>query len=189
MSLRPISYQARICADENRIDAFLEKSRVGIIGVNAGEYPYAIPVNYLWRDGCVYFHGMGSGRKTELLSENGKVCFTVYQELGTVKDNVPCHADTSYFSVMLFGNAVRITDHEKAAVVLNQIVEKFMPGFFSNSGSNRSNNPISASLVETYHSSKDGNGVMVYCIKPEFITAKENQAEEDDLVSPNTEGV
>ncbi|MDR2755555.1 MAG: pyridoxamine 5'-phosphate oxidase family protein [Planctomycetaceae bacterium] len=180
-SLRPISYQARICTDKNRINQFLEQNRVGIIGINADDYPYAIPVNYIWFDGCVYFHGMGSGKKTELLSENAKVCFTVFREWGTVRDNVPCHADTSYFSVMLFGNAVKVTDNQKSAAVLNRIVEKFMPNFF--------NNPINASLVENYRSSKDGNGVLVYCIKPEFVTAKENHAEPEDLIPFNTKDV
>jgi nitroimidazol reductase NimA-like FMN-containing flavoprotein (pyridoxamine 5'-phosphate oxidase superfamily) len=185
MSLQPISYQARICNDENRINKFLAESRVGIIGINTDEYPYAVPVNYIWRDGCVYFHGMGSGKKTELLRNGVKVCFTVFQEFGTVRDDVACHADTSYFSVMLWGNATKITDNEKSATILNAIVEKFMPNFFNY----QVNKPINASLVEKYRSSKDGNGVAVYCIKPELITAKENQAKPEDLICPVTKDV
>ncbi|MDR0611302.1 MAG: pyridoxamine 5'-phosphate oxidase family protein [Planctomycetaceae bacterium] len=182
MSLRPISYQARICTDENRINEFLSGSRVGVIGINADDYPYAVPVNYIWSDGCIYFHGVGSGKKTELLSEGVKVCFTVFHEFGTVRNDIPCHADTSYFSVMLFGNIVRITDHKKAADILNKIIEKFMPDFFNTPA----NNPVNSFLVEKYRSSQNGNGVAVYCIDPEFVTAKENQAKPENLISPKT---
>jgi nitroimidazol reductase NimA-like FMN-containing flavoprotein (pyridoxamine 5'-phosphate oxidase superfamily) len=44
-----LHYKQRICTDTERIEKFLARSRVGILGLNAGEYPYAVPVNYIWR--------------------------------------------------------------------------------------------------------------------------------------------
>jgi nitroimidazol reductase NimA-like FMN-containing flavoprotein (pyridoxamine 5'-phosphate oxidase superfamily) len=172
-----IRYKARVCADKERIERLLSGGRVGVLGLNAGDYPYAVPLNYIWRGGCVYFHGAGSGKRVTLLDESPRVCFTVYEEYGTVKDDVPWHADTAYLSAMVFGRAERVRDSEEAAAVLQQLVEKFMPGFFSNSR-------IAAAFVEKYRSSLDGNPVAVFRVKPDEITAKENRAEPENLFQP-----
>lgn len=174
--MEQIRYKQRICTDEDKIEQFLAGSRTGVIGIAGDEYPYSVPVNYVWLDGAVYFHGMGSGKKNELLKEHKKVSFTVYQEAGTVKDPVPCHADTSYMSVMLFGIAEKLEDYRESARVLQAIVEKFMPGFYQSK--------ISPSLAEHYRSSHDNRKVAVYKITPVERTAKENVAAEADLWKP-----
>ncbi len=61
--MQQIRYTQRICTDKEKIDVFLAGARVGVVGLSAGDYPYAVPVNFVWHDGCVYFHGMGSGKK------------------------------------------------------------------------------------------------------------------------------
>lgn len=173
--MRQIGYTQRICSDEARINEFLTRSRTGVLGLQDGDWPYAVPVNYVWLDGCVYLHGMGSGRKTELLEQSPRVCFTVYEEIGTVTDPMPCHADTSYLSVMLFGRAEPVTDHAMAAGALQALVNKFMPGFYKQT--------IGPRLVEKYRSDKDGKGVAVFRIVPEVLTAKENAAPPESLFS------
>jgi len=175
-----INYAKRECTDKAKITALLTEARVGIIGFSDKGMPYAVPVNFVWHDGAVYFHGMGSGRKVELLSHTPLVCFTVYRENGTVSDPVPCHADTSYLSVMIFGKAERLTDHSVAAGALKTFIEKFLPGYYTSkiSGS------VNGSLMENYRSSLDGNAVAVYRILPEEITAKENSADPDPTFVP-----
>jgi len=164
-----IKYTKRECTDKAKITALLTEERVGIIGFSDKGMPYAVPVNYVWHDGAVYFHGMGSGRKVELLSHAPPVCFTVFRENGTVADPVPCHADTSYLSVMIFGKAERLTDHSLAAGALQAFLEKFLPEYYTEK--------INGTLTEKYRSSLDGNAVAVYRIIAEEITAKENAAE------------
>jgi nitroimidazol reductase NimA-like FMN-containing flavoprotein (pyridoxamine 5'-phosphate oxidase superfamily) len=173
--MEQMNYKRRICTDTEKIEQFLARCRVGILGINAGEYPYAIPLNYIWLDGKIYFHGMGSGKRETLLREEPLVCFTVYEEYGTVKDKVPWHADTSYFSVMAFGRARKVNPKESAAV-LREFVEKFMPSFYKNE-----TDSISAVFVEKYRSALDKNPVAVYAITPDYLSAKENGAAEDEL--------
>lgn len=173
--MEQIRYKQRICSDETKIQEFLSKSRNGVVGISGAKYPYCVPVNYIWKDGAVYFHGLSSGKKTELLRENSDVSFTVYEEIGTVKDVVPCHADTAYMSVMIFGKAEKVEDSIESAEVLQGILEKFMPGFYQSK--------ISQTLVEKYRSVHDNKGVAVYKIVPTQITAKENAAEEDEIFS------
>jgi nitroimidazol reductase NimA-like FMN-containing flavoprotein (pyridoxamine 5'-phosphate oxidase superfamily) len=116
---------------------------------------------------------MGSGKKETILSSEPSVCFTVYEEYGTVTDPMPCHADTSYMSVMLFGKVKKVVDFDEAALVLQDLVEKYTPGYYKH--------PLTPKLIEKYRSSFDGNAVSIYRLTPKNVTAKENQSDEDKL--------
>ncbi|MGB9200233.1 pyridoxamine 5'-phosphate oxidase family protein [Methanobacterium sp.] len=175
--MNQIQYVQRDCRDKEKIEKFLLESRIGIIGMNGDEFPYAVPVNFIWNDGSIFFHGMGSGKKETILSSGPPVCFTVYEEYGTVTDPVPCHADTAYMSVMLFGNVKKVVDFDEAALVLQNLVEKYTPRYYKH--------PLTAKLIERYKSSFDGNAVSIYRITPENMTAKENHAKEDKLFKRN----
>ncbi len=168
-----VSYKQRDCRDQAKINDFLKYSSVGIVGIMGDEYPYTVPVNYVWLNGRIYFHGMGSGKKVRMLSDNARTSFTVYKEFGTTTDPMPCKSDTSYLSVMLFGHASKVTDFSEAAEALQLILDKYTPGFYQQK--------MSASLVEKYRSAMDGNAVAVFRIDPVHITAKENAADPSAL--------
>ncbi|MFA9377679.1 MAG: pyridoxamine 5'-phosphate oxidase family protein [Lachnotalea sp.] len=171
--MEKIKYTQRICSDQEKIEQFLLKERTGTLSIAGHEYPYAIPINYVWHNGSVFFHGMGTGKKNDLLSKDPNVCFTVYKENGTVMDQVPCHADTSYMSVMIFGKVEKITDPDEGAQALQKLVEKYMPGYYKHS--------LSGNLIDKYRSSMDGKGVSIYQIKQQHMTAKENVVEPDQI--------
>jgi nitroimidazol reductase NimA-like FMN-containing flavoprotein (pyridoxamine 5'-phosphate oxidase superfamily) len=160
-----IRYVQRDCSDKQKIEKFLLESRIGVIGMNGDEFPYAVPVNFVWNDGSLFFHGMGSGKKETILSSEPSVCFTVYEEYGTVTDPMPCHADTAYMSVMLFGKVEKVVDFDEAASILQNLMEKYTP----------------ATLIEKYKSSFDGNAVSIYRLTPKNMTAKENKTDENKL--------
>ena len=167
--MNQVSYTQRNCTDQKKIETFLEQERIGVLGMVSGVLPYTVPVNYVWHNGSVYFHGMGSGKKETILSQNPQVCFTVYKEHGSVTDPVPCHADTAYLSVMIFGKAEKVTDSVEATTALQKVLDKFMPNY--------GGHPLSSTLFEKYRSSIDGNPVSVYRITPQEMTAKENSVE------------
>ncbi|HWQ73762.1 MAG TPA: pyridoxamine 5'-phosphate oxidase family protein [Syntrophomonas sp.] len=162
-----IRYTKRICTDTERIHTFLEQSRVGIVSMEAGEYPYAVPVNYVMMNECVYFHSAGSGKKTDILAQTPKVCFTVFEEIGTETNPVPCHVDTAYMSVMIMGTAGRVEDTNEATAALQRLLDKYLPGIFKQ--------PLSPALVEKYRSSMDTKATAVFKIRPDILTAKENR--------------
>ncbi len=87
-----IKYVERECRDKQKIEKFLLDARTGVIGMNGDDFPYAVPVNFVWCDGSIYFHGMGSGKKETILSSESPICFTVYEEYGTVTEShaMPC---------------------------------------------------------------------------------------------------
>ena len=171
--MNKVGYKQRECSDNKKISEFLSKTRTGVIGMISDATPYAVPVNYVWCDGSIYFHGMGSGKKENILKAEPSVCFTVYEEYGTVTDPVPCHADTAYMSVMLFGKAEKVTEIDEIVKVLQAILDKYTPQFYKQA--------LSGDFVGKYRSAMDGNVVSVYRITPKEMTAKENSEEEYKL--------
>jgi len=165
--IEKIRYTQRICDDKDKINRFLTEKRVGTLGMYESEgKPYALPVNYVYWNDKIYIHGMGSGKKNNVLAANSAVCFTVFEEFGTVTDPMPAKCDTAYFSVVIFGQAVLVTDLEEKTQALRQFLEKFVPGYFKTL--------ISQKFVDNYRSGFDNQAAAVYSIKPEMLTAKEN---------------
>ncbi|MFT8394456.1 pyridoxamine 5'-phosphate oxidase family protein [Propionibacterium sp.] len=171
-----IAYTQRVCDDQAAIGSFLESQRIGVLGLETPDGPYAVPVNFLWHRGAIYFHGMGSGRKVDVLRGGPRACFTVFHEDGTVTDPMPCHADTAYTSVLVFGDAEEISDPAESAEILQLLVEKFLPGQY--------NNRLTGKLVENYRSGMDNRPVAVFKISPTQITAKQNRADQADIFEP-----
>lgn len=168
--MEQIRYTKRICEDKEKIEAFLNEKRVGTLSMLDKENkPYAVPVNYVYFEGKIFIHGMGSGKKNLLLESSPSVCFSVFEELGTAIDAVPCKCDTFYFSVVIFGQTALVQDLEEKTRVLDRFLEKFTPGQFKN--------PLSTQFVDKYQSSFDNLATAVYCIEPEAVTAKENPVE------------
>jgi hypothetical protein len=175
----PIRYQQRVCQDEEKIQRFLTKMRFGTLAMISNGMPYAVPLNYVWTGTALYFHGLASGRKAETLQGSPWGCFTVFQEYGTVMDDMPCAADTAYLSIMLFGQTIRVEDNKERTMILQKLVDKYMPGYYKKS--------LPEKLVENYRSSHDQRGVQVYKIVPKTITAKENKAAAEELFPAETD--
>lgn len=173
MNMNPITHAQRECTDPEKINAFITRERTGFLGVTDGSQPYVVPLNYVWSNGMIYFHGAGSGRKNRVMEEHPSVCFTICTEYGTVTDPVPAKTDTAYMSVMVFGQSQRVTDLDEATEALQQILNKYVPGFYDR--------PLSKDMVEKYRSGIDGKAVSVYRIVPQAITAKENPMDEENM--------
>jgi hypothetical protein len=96
---------------------------------NAAGEPYITPLNYLYRDGKLYFHSKLSGRKLDNIAENNRVCFeTSAVEKITVSNDRPCACSTRYTSVLAFGAARLISDDDEKTILLNLLVEKYAGG-------------------------------------------------------------
>jgi len=96
---------------------------------DAAGQPYITPLNYLYREGKLYFHSKLTGRKLDNLAGNSRVCFEV-SETGkiAVSDGRPCACATRYASVLAFGAARVVTDNAEKAALLNLLVEKYAAG-------------------------------------------------------------
>ena len=161
-----VRYKVREVLDKNKIDAFLQQARIGHLGMVDGHLPYVVPFNFVWTNGVLYFHGATGGRRNQVMEENPEVCFTVCDEYGTITNPVPAKTDTAYMSVMVFGKAQPILDLNEATHMLQEMINKYVPGYY--------NRPLSQQHVDKYRSAVFGGPVQVYRIDPQHITAKEN---------------
>ena len=63
------------------------------------EYPYSVPVNYVYLDGKIYFHGAKSGHKIDAIKNNSKVSISIIDQEDVIEEEL-----TTYFrSIILFG--------------------------------------------------------------------------------------
>lgn len=155
-----------VCTDDKRIDQFLSRTRTGYLGLTDGELPYVVPLNFVWMNEAVYFHGAAHGRKIDLIHANPNCCFTVAEDYGTMVNPIPAKTDTAYTSVMLFGALETVTDLNEATAVMQAMLDKYVPGYYDKS--------LSPSHVEKYRSSL-GSHTVVFRLIPSERTAKENQ--------------
>lgn len=161
--------------DDYKTNDFLSSAKVGYLGLTDEEGTYVVPLNFVWLDKKIYFHGSDVGRKTEAIKMANRVCFTISEDRGTVASPVPADTGTAYMSVMIFGKIHIIDDLEKQTAALQAMLDKFVPGYFEHE--------LAQKHVETYISSA-GSKTAVYCLEPDQITAKEDTAEEDQLFYP-----
>ncbi len=85
---------------DRETEAILQKGVTGILAVNGdGGYPYAVPVNYVWKDGKIYFHGARAGHKFDAMARDGKVCFCVIGR----DEILPEKLTDAYRSAVVFG--------------------------------------------------------------------------------------
>jgi len=162
--------------DRSKVDDFLKKARIGHLGMVDGHLPYVVPLNFVWINEKFYFHGATGGRRNQVMDANPEVCCTVCEEYGTITDPVPAKTDTAYMSVMIFGKARPVDDLTEATHMLQEMMDKYVPGYYSRS--------LSRQHVEKYRSAVFGGPVQVYRIDPYHITAKENPVEEEKMYKP-----
>ena len=79
-----------------------------------GDYPYAIPVSYVYMDNAIYIHCAASGLKLDLIRKCDKVCFTVSMDITTIPDKLTMH----YKSAVLFGRASFSEAEEKKQALI-----------------------------------------------------------------------
>ncbi len=97
--------------------------------VDAQGYPYITPVNFIFLDGCVYFHCAPEGEKLDNIAHNPRVGFEAdiplaYLEVDFNPERSPCRAHQLYHSVVIRGTARIVPDGERKTAVLNALVRK-----------------------------------------------------------------
>ncbi len=109
----------QISAEE--CNEILNTTEIGILStICENGYPYGVPLNYVYFNGCVYFHSATSGQKLDNINLNGKVSFCVTCDVELLSDKF----DTNYRSIVLFGNASEVNEDEKAEALL-EFIKKY----------------------------------------------------------------
>ena len=110
---------------ENESLEILKKGKVAVMAVDGDDdYPYAVPLNYVFHNRYIYVHSASQGHKIDALKRNPKCSLCVVD-----KDDIIPEKFTSYFrSVIAFGKAEFITSEDTKITALHLLCDKYSPG-------------------------------------------------------------
>lgn len=101
--------------------AVMNRRTNGILAcLGDGDYPYAVPVSYVYVNDKIYFHSAKAGHKIDAIMKNPKVSIAIIDE-----DTIVSEEYTTYFrSVIVFGQA-RIAEGDEWLEAFKALVEKY----------------------------------------------------------------
>ena len=114
--------------DRGEMERILNEETVGYVGLCSDGEPYVIPVNYVYTDGTIVFHGSFTGKKNDFIRANPRTCFVVGRQTGEVRDHAgatSCHIDND--SVICYGTARLVENVEERWAALNVFNRRFHP--------------------------------------------------------------
>ncbi len=102
----------------------LERGTSGVLAVQGdGEYPYAVPLSYVYTDGKIIFHCAKQGHKLDAIAQNDKVSFCVID-----LDDIQPERYTTYFrSVIAFGRARVLEEEAEKRAAIEALAAKYTP--------------------------------------------------------------
>ena len=117
-------------------NAILTMAEYGTLAtMGADGYPYAVPVNYVFHNGNIYFHCATVGHKLDNIDNCSNVSFNVVTDVWVVplipdEDSNETDLkfngfDTNFNSIILFGKAKEVFEEEKMDG-LSALLKKFL---------------------------------------------------------------
>ncbi len=96
----------------------------GVLAVHGEDgYPYAFPMNHIYIDGKLYFHGAKQGHKIDALAKDNRVSYCVMDK-GVVSSD---GWSLDFNSVIIFGKLDIVKDEEKAVDYVRRLAVKNYP--------------------------------------------------------------
>ena len=117
---REMRRNKQLLSSEDTI-AVMERCTNGVLAcMGDGDYPYAVPLSFVYWGDKVYFHSAKAGHKSDAITRNPKVSFTIIDE-----DTIVSKEYTTYFrSVVVFGKT-RIVEGNERLEAFRALVKKY----------------------------------------------------------------
>ena len=109
---------------KKEIITILNRGMSGVLALSGDDnYPYAVPISYVYYDNNLYFHCAKKGHKLDAIQRNAKASFCVIDRDKIVSDDY-----TTYFrSVIAFGQIKVITDEQEKRQAIENLAIKYAP--------------------------------------------------------------
>lgn len=110
--------------EERESIQILQKETSGVLALLGDEeYPYAVPISYVYADGKLYFHVAKAGHKLDAIRNHDKASFCVIEQ-----DHIVPEEYTTYFrSVITFGKIHIMEDEEAITNAIGLLAKKYHP--------------------------------------------------------------
>jgi nitroimidazol reductase NimA-like FMN-containing flavoprotein (pyridoxamine 5'-phosphate oxidase superfamily) len=110
------------------VHAILDEGLVCHLGFVDGGSPVVIPTAYARVGDALYLHGAPANAALRSIGTGAPVCVTVTLIDGLVLARSAFHHSINYRSVVIFGNAVEVTDPGEKRRAVDAVVEHVVPG-------------------------------------------------------------
>lgn len=109
---------------QQEVADILHKGTSGVLALlGDNDYPYAVPISYVYDGGKIYFHSAKSGHKIDAIQKTAKASFCVIdQDLV-----VPEEYTTYYRSVIAFGRIRIVEDDSEKRAAIEKLAIKYAP--------------------------------------------------------------
>lgn len=117
-----------IHTDKEFIESVIRQSDICYVGLaDTDGTPYVLPMNFGYRDGCLYLHSAQEGRSISILERNPKVCITFCTDHQLVYQHpeVACSYRMRSKSVIAWGHVVFEEDFDKKTEALDLIMKQY----------------------------------------------------------------
>ena len=120
---REMRRKNQLLTDEECIE-ILNSSTSGTLALlGDNDYPYSLPISYVYNDGKLYFHSALTGHKIDAINMHSKASFCVIAQ-----DKVVPEKYTTYFrSVIAFGKICVIDSDAEKLRAIEILAEKYSP--------------------------------------------------------------
>ncbi|MEQ7052395.1 pyridoxamine 5'-phosphate oxidase family protein [Paenibacillus alvei] len=119
--------------DTVETEQFMQEMSFGILGtINEDGWPELTPLNFVYHNGFIYFHGSVSGRKMKNIKADQRVTFSVAKEYAIIPSyfteaKLACPATAFFKSVLIKGHAEKVSDLTEKAEALTAFMQKLQP--------------------------------------------------------------
>lgn len=120
---REMRRKNQLLSEETAVEV-LERGTSGVLAVQGDDdYPYAVPLSYVYGAGKLYFHSAVAGHKLDAIKRNTRVSFCVIDQ-----DMIVPEKFTTYFrSVIVFGTIRLLEDKKEKQLALMQLGMRYTP--------------------------------------------------------------
>lgn len=110
--------------DQKTCEKILDEAPRGVLAVLGDEgYPYAVPLDFVYDDGRIFFHSAVEGHKLDAIDACDKASFCVMDEGMREEGSWWYHFE----SVIAFGRIRRVTDEGQMLAALRKLGNKYFP--------------------------------------------------------------
>ena len=104
--------------------SILENATAGTLALlGDNDYPYAVPISYVYANGALYFHSAMTGHKVDAIRKCDKASFCVIAQ-----DDIHPEKYTTYFrSVIAFGRIHIIEDDKEKLEIARLLGNRYNP--------------------------------------------------------------
>ena len=123
MAFREMRRKKQLLPQEEIAD-ILNRGTSGVLALlGDDDYPYAVPISYVYDNGKIYSHSAKSGHKIDAIQKHAKASFCVIDQ-----DLIVPEEYTTYFrSVIAFGHITIMEDEAEKRSAIEKLAVKYAP--------------------------------------------------------------